>query len=623
MSSCAPVLLAVTLGLLSAGLGAAQTVDVDTVEDRVDPPFANHGPCGEDGISALPGADGRISLREAMLAADFTPGAQTIRFAAALAGRTIRLAYDDADANSEADPLPLLCHGDTTIDGDIDRDGDADITIDGSLLPRGFVGFDVTSSRNTLRALRLTDFSFGIYLGHSTASIDIVQRDNRILACELVDCSFAIQVVAGNRDPHDPGRIAGTEIASNRIVGSSEQALAIRARTSSSEIADVEIHDNEVVDNGGYGITVFADPDSDGARLSDIVVRDNRIAGNGGAGILVAPLDRVIHARFDRLRIEDNDIANPRSYGTYLAGGVCGGDDNRVDVTFSGNQFRSGSQGLRVEGGAGLGCAGSADRNLVVLALRDNDFQATVGNAIDLLGGAGGAVENRVEAELTANRIGATGSTGLRVLGGAVGAVGNLVTLTATGNLINDSGFLGIGLIGGSSDRSSTARDNRVVAELERNTVRESGFAGIAFIGGSGDRVRNNRVDVALDADSTCGAVTDDLRCSGFQTASTATDASGNLVVAQLRGVEADRVTVDPQSAAGSCSLQQTATRSCACRGDCSTNGQVTVDEIVTLVGIALGSREGGACPEGDLNHDGAITVDEIVAALSDALFGC
>ena len=55
------------------------------------------------------------------------------------------------------------------------------------------------------------------------------------------------------------------------------------------------------------------------------------------------------------------------------------------------------------------------------------------------------------------------------------------------------------------------------------------------------------------------------------------------------------------------------------CAGDCNGDGQVTVDELVTLARIALGVASLSACHPGDTNSDGRITVDEIVAAVNAA----
>jgi len=60
-----------------------------------------------------------------------------------------------------------------------------------------------------------------------------------------------------------------------------------------------------------------------------------------------------------------------------------------------------------------------------------------------------------------------------------------------------------------------------------------------------------------------------------------------------------------------------------ACVGDCHGDGAVTVDELLTMVNIALGNAATATCPTGDANGDGQITVDEIIAAVNDALNNC
>src|SRR5262249_48377261 len=59
------------------------------------------------------------------------------------------------------------------------------------------------------------------------------------------------------------------------------------------------------------------------------------------------------------------------------------------------------------------------------------------------------------------------------------------------------------------------------------------------------------------------------------------------------------------------------------CGGDCDGGGDVTVDELVKAVGIALGSASLDQCRNADSNHDGDGTVDEIVGAVNSALTGC
>jgi len=59
------------------------------------------------------------------------------------------------------------------------------------------------------------------------------------------------------------------------------------------------------------------------------------------------------------------------------------------------------------------------------------------------------------------------------------------------------------------------------------------------------------------------------------------------------------------------------------CNGNCDYSGQVTVDDILKMVDIALGNGSVTSCPAGDSNADSRITVDEILAAVNNALNGC
>ena len=60
-----------------------------------------------------------------------------------------------------------------------------------------------------------------------------------------------------------------------------------------------------------------------------------------------------------------------------------------------------------------------------------------------------------------------------------------------------------------------------------------------------------------------------------------------------------------------------------ACVGDCDGDGQVTVDEIITGVNIALGTRPLSDCRVFDRNGSGEVEIDELIAAVGFALGGC
>ena len=59
------------------------------------------------------------------------------------------------------------------------------------------------------------------------------------------------------------------------------------------------------------------------------------------------------------------------------------------------------------------------------------------------------------------------------------------------------------------------------------------------------------------------------------------------------------------------------------CAGYCNGDGFVTVDELIKMVNIALGTLDISACEAGDINGDGTITVNEIISAVNRALMGC
>ena len=60
-----------------------------------------------------------------------------------------------------------------------------------------------------------------------------------------------------------------------------------------------------------------------------------------------------------------------------------------------------------------------------------------------------------------------------------------------------------------------------------------------------------------------------------------------------------------------------------ACVGDCNQDAEVSIDEIVTGVAIALGLSPLPTCTHMDRDGQGDVTIDEIIAAVRAALEGC
>jgi len=59
------------------------------------------------------------------------------------------------------------------------------------------------------------------------------------------------------------------------------------------------------------------------------------------------------------------------------------------------------------------------------------------------------------------------------------------------------------------------------------------------------------------------------------------------------------------------------------CAGDCNGDSVVTVDDLLTMVNVALEKVSVSMCPEGDVSGDNRITVDELLTAVNNALSGC
>jgi hypothetical protein len=59
------------------------------------------------------------------------------------------------------------------------------------------------------------------------------------------------------------------------------------------------------------------------------------------------------------------------------------------------------------------------------------------------------------------------------------------------------------------------------------------------------------------------------------------------------------------------------------CFGDCNDDLAVTVDEILVMIEIALGTQPLDNCARGDIGGDGMISVDELLVAVALALTGC
>jgi len=66
-----------------------------------------------------------------------------------------------------------------------------------------------------------------------------------------------------------------------------------------------------------------------------------------------------------------------------------------------------------------------------------------------------------------------------------------------------------------------------------------------------------------------------------------------------------------------------TPTPRATCAGDCNGNHEVTVEELILSVSIALGTAGDGECPPSDSDGDGLVSVDDIIRSVNVALSRC
>lgn len=95
------------------------------------------------------------------------------------------------------------------------------------------------------------------------------------------------------------------------------------------------------------------------------------------------------------------------------------------------------------------------------------------------------------------------------------------------------------------------------------------------------------------------------------------------VAVADMDGDRREDIAVTSQDAEAITILLNRTALPAVCAGDCNGDEDVTIDELIRMVNIALGTAEVGQCSAGDGNGDGEITIDEIVRAVNVALGGC
>ncbi len=489
-------ILLIACGALG-GLAApavAKTIMVTTLIDTAHPPFDTDGACGTGTVSDLP-AHGLVSLREAIIAANNTLGADTITFDPNLSGGTIVVGFNGL-------PLPALCGGQTSINGDLNGDGVPDITLEGGGLPVfapavAAAGILVLSSHNTINGLHVQHFPIGI------------------------------QVRAGGFTT--PGTVTHTTVTNNLVTGSKIDGINVRTgNVPDSRVAHTTLTQNKVINNTRFGIIVVANLSGVGSytQIAHTTITDNEVKENGVHGIFMFSLGA--HNDLSDATIAYNTVADNTAFGIYAIGGYAGAEDNTLDVCIRGNTVTANGRGIIVLAGQD-----NSSHNHVVARIAENSLEQNQVFGIEAVAANGAAdfttgisEHNVLDVRIERNMVESQTGVGILVAGGIGSPNGredavannNQNNAIVTHNVVEGSTEPGLGmsLVAGAAGLSSS---NILNVQAAHNTICGNGIdlifgrggfsPGNVFFEGTGNvlegRIFQNTVGVVDIADGAQG----------------------------------------------------------------------------------------------------------------------
>jgi len=267
-------------------------------------------------LVANPGPDG-ISLPEAIMATNNDPGTWVIQFAPALKGSVIDV---DPEPSVGFLGLPGLSGGNVTINGDINGDGQPDITLTS---PSGNLeGISVASGGNTIYALALRNFTYGVWIsappGATAGTLSNITIGNLVLT--------DIQYLAIGVNPPSPASAANQSTLDH---------ILITGNTISGNAAGPVV---------GIDLELGS---TTGATLQHITIANNNItiqmpgAAAGGIGMGIGSgLGAMNNQALDTLIANNAISAAPGAFGIRIGAGVGSGSSSLIDgMQVIGNQI--------------------------------------------------------------------------------------------------------------------------------------------------------------------------------------------------------------------------------------------------------------------------------------------
>jgi uncharacterized repeat protein (TIGR02543 family) len=417
-----------------------------------------------DALISDPGPDG-ISLREAILAVNSVAGPHTITFDPSLTGATI----------TAPDGLPPLIRDGLTINGDIDGDGNPDITLNGA---QGTAHdcFLIRASDITITGFTILDFN---WTGFSVAALsdEGAQRIERVtlLGNSITAGWTGIEIATGGSDR----TIKNVDVLRNRLVNNGSVGICINAASglptnSNNRITNIAIRDN-VISNNGFTIAIFAtgatQPEAMGNVISDLEISDNTIQGHTNTSILITGGNESKDQgnRVENLFIRNNSIQG-QPVGIEVVGGV--GEDateNYVShATIEGNLLEQ--EGIMLVGGSMSGHHNGVDDFFI----SRNVFLRSSFQAFMIQGGSFDARNNTVEKiTIVNNLIARSSGSGVLLLGGFDNSDDNVVKdVMILNNTLAENGDASSPWAGGINiENNNTSSGNVVYGVTIANTI--------------------------------------------------------------------------------------------------------------------------------------------------------
>ena len=420
-------LLSATLSLIAGSTALAQTITVTIGDDIVD--FG-----GAQSVAQLPGPDGRISLREAVTAANNTPGPQEIRFAIP---RATWWNLFPNQAGCRLDNAIFLTDAGTTIDFTTQTALTGDTNPGGWEVAIFYAGATTFVSQFMVLANNCTLKGLDYVGGNSTGpSVRLYGSNNRIIAATRGIASVAL-------DPSVPTAISGNIIGGTAPEERNNLRLVWFVHGASG---------NTVIGNTLRSVKITGDtlygPCNNNRIGGPTPEERNTISGNGGSGEEGFPTGIQVEIK--------------QATGTIIEGNYIG----TTPDGFASSPAANGTSGINV----GLGSSGTIIRNNLISGIARTGIEVTDGSANTQITGNrlgenadGTATILNVQGMLVARSTGLAAAISGVVIGTSAPGEGNTITASEqaglvihstvssvrlSGNSIFDNGTLGIDLLG-------------------------------------------------------------------------------------------------------------------------------------------------------------------------------